>query len=78
MDDQEIKAKLLKENIDCIKNPACASNFGGVWERQIRSIRSVMNGLFREHGSRLDEESLRKFRGRIHNQQQTSDCRDPQ
>ena len=61
MDDQEIKAELLKENIDWIKNPACASNFGGVWERQIRSIRSVMTGLLREHGSRLDEESLRTF-----------------
>ena len=61
MDDQEIKAELLKENIDWIKNPACASNFGGVWERQIRSIRSVMNGLIREHGSRLDEESLKTF-----------------
>ena len=61
MDDQEIKAELLKENIDWIKNPAGASNFGGVWERQIRSIRSVMNGLISEHGSRLDEESLRTF-----------------
>ena len=61
MDDQEIKAELLKENIDWIKNPACASDFGGVWERQIRSIKSVMNGLIREHGSRLDEESLRTF-----------------
>ncbi|XP_067055867.1 uncharacterized protein [Acropora muricata] len=56
MDDQEIKAELLKENIDWIKNPACAGNLGGVWERQIRSIRSVMNGLIREHGSRLDKE----------------------
>ena len=61
MDDQEIKTELLKENIDWIKNPACVSNFGGVWERQIRSITSVMNGLIREHGSRLDEESLRTF-----------------
>jgi len=61
MDDQEIKAELLKENIDWIKNPASGSNFGGVWERQIRSIRNVMNDLIREHGSRLDEESLRTF-----------------
>ena len=61
MDDQEIKAELLKENIGWIKNPACASIFGGVWERQIRSIRSVVNGLIREHGSRLVEESLRTF-----------------
>ena len=30
MDDQEIKAELLKESIDWIKNPASASNFGGV------------------------------------------------
>ena len=61
MDDQEIKAELLKQNIDWIKNRACASSFGGVWERQIRSIGSVMNGLIREHGSRLNEESLRTF-----------------
>ena len=61
MDDQKIKAKLLKENIDWIKNPASASNFGGVWERQIFSIRNVMNALIREHGNCLDEESLRTF-----------------
>ena len=59
MDDQEIKAELLKESIDWIKNPASASNFGGVWERQIRSIRNAMNGPIREHGSRLDEDLSR-------------------
>ena len=61
MDDQEIKAELLKERVDWNKNSACASNFGGGWERQIRSIRNVMNGLIREHGSRLNKESLRTF-----------------
>ena len=61
IDDQKIKAELLKAKIDWIKNPASASNFGGVWERQIRSIRNVMSGLIREHGNRLDEESLRTF-----------------
>ena len=61
MDDQKIKAELLKESINWIKNPASASNFGGVWERQIRSIRNVMDGLIREHSNRLDEESLRTF-----------------
>ena len=35
MDDQKIKAELLEEIIDWIKNPASASNFGSVWERQI-------------------------------------------
>ena len=61
IDDEKIKAELIKANIDWIKNPACASNFGGVWERQIRSIRSVMNSLIKEHGNRLDEDSLRTF-----------------
>ena len=42
MDGEKIKAELLKENIDWIRNPATASNFGGVWERQIRSARNIM------------------------------------
>ncbi|XP_068720766.1 uncharacterized protein [Montipora capricornis] len=61
IDDQEIKAELLKVSIDWIKNPASDSNFGGVWERQIRSIKNVMNGLIRERGSHLQEDSLRIF-----------------
>ncbi|XP_031551078.1 uncharacterized protein LOC116288432 [Actinia tenebrosa] len=61
MDDQKVKAELLKDNVDWVKNPASASNFGGVWERQIRSIRNVMNGLLRGHGARIDEETLRTF-----------------
>jgi len=61
IDDKDIKAKLLAAKIDWIKNPASASNFGGVWERQRRSIRNIMNDLIREHGSRLDEESLTTF-----------------
>ena len=61
IDDQKVKAELLKAKIDWIKNPASASNFGGVWERQIRSIRNVMSGLIKKHGNRLAEESLRTF-----------------
>ena len=30
----------------------------GVWERQIRTARRILNTLLREHGSRLDDESL--------------------
>jgi len=61
IDDKDIKAKLLEAKIDWIKKPASASNFCGVWERQSRSIRNIMNGLIKEHGSRLDSESLRTF-----------------
>ena len=35
MDDNKITAELLKEGIDWMKNPAAASNIGGVWEPQI-------------------------------------------
>ena len=35
MDDEKIKAELLKHDIDWIRNPVTASNFGGAWERQI-------------------------------------------
>ena len=59
MDDDQIKAELLKHDIDWVRNPATASNFGGVWERQIRSARNVMAALMREHGHSLDDEALR-------------------
>ena len=59
--DDKVKTELLKEGIDWIKNPATASNFGGVWERQIRSVRNVMNALIKQHGRQLDDESLRTF-----------------
>ena len=59
MDDEKIKAELLKENIDWIRNPATASNFGGVWERQTRSVRNVMTALMKQHGHSLNDESLR-------------------
>lgn len=31
---------------------------GGVWERQIRTIRQVLAGILCEHGERLDSESF--------------------
>ena len=34
---------------------------GGVWERQIRSVRNVMAHLLHENGVQLDDESLRTF-----------------
>ena len=32
---------------------------GGVWERQIRSVKNVLSSLLKEHAARLDDESLR-------------------
>ncbi|XP_014674056.1 PREDICTED: uncharacterized protein LOC106814273 [Priapulus caudatus] len=48
MDHEKVKDTLLKEGCDYVKfvfNVPSASHMGGVWERQIRSIRSVLEAL---------------------------------
>ena len=35
-----------------------ASHMGGIWERMIRSVRSVLSVLLQEQGSQLDDEAL--------------------
>lgn len=40
-------------------NPPAASHMGGVWERQIRTVRSVLTGLLDNSAGRLDTTSLR-------------------
>ena len=44
--------------ITWINNPPTASHMGGVWERQIRSARTILNSLVKTHGKSLDDESL--------------------
>lgn len=38
-----------------------ASHMGGVWERQIRTVRNVLTVLLDNHGTIVDDESLRTF-----------------
>ena len=45
INNDDLRYKLLKENIDWVFNPPYASHMGGIWERQIRSVRKVMSGL---------------------------------
>ena len=40
------------------RTPPLASNMGGVWERQIRSARMILNSLLKTHGGSLTDESL--------------------
>lgn len=47
---------LLLKNIDWKVNPHHASHFGGVWERQIRTVRKVLNGVMKEQA--LTDEAL--------------------
>ena len=59
-----IRSELLKENWDWFvfkMNVPSASHFGGVWERQIRTVRSVMSALLEKNGAQLDDEALRTF-----------------
>ena len=62
MDQERVCAYLLKENCDWIEfrmNFPAASNMGGVWERMIRSVRSVLAALLKEAGTQLNDESYR-------------------
>ncbi|XP_013402959.1 uncharacterized protein LOC106168462 [Lingula anatina] len=47
---------LLKREIDWKFNPPGASHMGGVWERQIRSVRSVLAGIMKQQT--MDDENL--------------------
>jgi len=51
-----LKDHLLLKNIDWSFNPPHASHMGGVWERQIRSIRKVLNSILKDQI--LTDESL--------------------
>ena len=50
---------LLDNNCDFKFNVPSASHMGGVWERQIRTVRSVLVPMLEKSGSQLDDESLR-------------------
>ena len=58
MDHDKLQAKLSHLHIEWCFNPPTASHMGGSWERLIRSVRKILNGLISEHGSRLDIESF--------------------
>ena len=61
MDDDAIQRYLSNEGCDFMKfkfNVPAASHMGGVWERQIRTVRSVLANLLSQAGT-LDDECLR-------------------
>ena len=65
MDNQKITDHLLSLGTDFvtnwIHNPPYASNFGGAWERLIRSARAILDSLMLTHGHSLNDESFRTF-----------------
>ena len=62
MDQGKINDFLLRHQVDWLGwkfNPPTASHMGGVWERQIRSCRSILTSLLRNHSQSLNDESFR-------------------
>ena len=62
MDHSKIKAHLGERSCEWItwkRNPPTASHMGGVWERQIRSVRAILQSLLKTYGHVLNDESLR-------------------
>lgn len=57
--DSKITSFAAKNEIEFVTNVPYASHMGGIWERQIRSIRTVLSGLLKTHSNRLDTSSLR-------------------
>ncbi|KAL1268410.1 hypothetical protein QQF64_033773 [Cirrhinus molitorella] len=61
LDKERISTYLASKQCDFLMNVPEASHMGGVWERQIRTIRSVMNVVLAQAKGRLDDTSLRTF-----------------
>ena len=62
LDQTKIQDFLLTKSCDLVEfrmNVPHASHMGGVWERQIRTVRSVLAGLLEDLGNQLDDEALR-------------------
>ena len=53
---EQIHAQMLKREVNWHFNPPAASHMGGVWERQVRTIRRVLTGITTEQT--LDDEGL--------------------
>ena len=64
MDHAAVNTFQLKQNCDYIEfkfNVPSASHMGGVWERQIRTVRNVLAALMSQVGAQFEDESLRTF-----------------
>ena len=64
LEHDKIRQELVKRNCDWVDfktNVPEASHMGGVWERQIRTVRNVLASLLTQHAAQLDDETLRTF-----------------
>ncbi|XP_037394566.1 uncharacterized protein LOC119263501 [Pygocentrus nattereri] len=58
---ERVAAYLADNQCDFQMNTPHSSHTGGVWERQIRTVRSVLSTVLADSAGRLDDTSLRTF-----------------
>ena len=61
LDKDRIQTYLTTNCCNFVTNVPCSSHWGGVWERQIRTTRSILNTILNDYKGRLDTSSLRTF-----------------
>ena len=61
LDKDRIQTYLTTNRCEFVTNVPCSSHWGGVWERQIRTTRSILNTILNDYKGRLDTSSLRTF-----------------
>ena len=59
VDDDKVREFLMSNSCDYLLNVPNASHQGGIWERQIRSVRNVLNVLLHKQGHQLNDEGFR-------------------
>jgi hypothetical protein len=57
--DEQLQKDLAQHQCEFVFNTSSASHMGGVWERQIRTIRSVLQGILMETRPVLNTQTLR-------------------
>ena len=70
INDEDVRRFLLRQQCEWVRfkfNPPHASHMGGVWERQIRSVRSSLELLLKEFGDQLDDETFRTLMAEVEN-----------
>ena len=58
LDEEKIRRFSLEKEVEWKFNPPHASNMGGIWERQIRTIRKILSSLLNKHADKLTDEVL--------------------
>lgn len=61
LDEERLRRFGLEKEVEWCFNPPHASHMGGVWERQIRTIRRILSSLLLQHSDKLSSEVLETF-----------------